>query len=673
MISKGDRTSMMAKAPNCSPGRLQRKAGTTLPDDKDSNVISRRAKTPSIVGRNLFAIVVLATMLIPFLDFLMDRAPSLPTEGTRHIRSLDDSLSAVTSDAGTPAKTVASLADQIERFEEILDNREVFENLSIRLSNTDARITVFASTSRSSSPLAEKGQQRGMVKLINQDWSGDDSFTSVILSVDQQKSYMQKFPENSVCGNGDALEKFEYFLSREQEHIATEIWKYCAMTWAFEGSTQDNVVAYIDLQSNRITLPMKSLLQKSSSLDLNKSARGLTVLGDSATFSHTVHGSLLVLQKSQKHVAQEMLRVLLDTPPDALLRNAKLLPETLYHLIEADAGVKQQSKENEVSLKQGLNLNKWYLFEYNCYVAPMSSYIKRRSKSSLNGQLNGYHLAQGCPKGTERCCTIYDDALDEHIIRNNFPLFPYHKATDDVLPLPLNPRPGTYKPDELPFIATIREETFTRPSNFPETPNAYDLLKDDELLSRENYEACKICFFNQTEIRKHFDFETCTPCYDECHGFCDLVAGKSPLKLQEKFVSKKMYVTLPLYRHDDDRYIPRIIHQTWRENVTRAKYPTISRFAESFSTSGWEYKFYTDDDMREFLVTHFPSEVVEAYDALLPGAFKADLFRYCALLIHGGLYADIDKLLESNLDISIPNDIGFTTVMVSSCWLRAKD
>jgi hypothetical protein len=46
---------------------------------------------------------------------------------------------------------------------------------------------------------------------------------------------------------------------------------------------------------------------------------------------------------------------------------------------------------------------------------------------------------------------------------------------------------------------------------------------------------------------------------------------------------------------------------------------------------------------------------------LRTGAFKADLFRYCVLLIRGGVYADMDVLLQTNLDEAIANDIGFMT------------
>ena len=101
--------------------------------------------------------------------------------------------------------------------------------------------------------------------------------------------------------------------------------------------------------------------------------------------------------------------------------------------------------------------------------------------------------------------------------------------------------------------------------------------------------------------------------------------------------------------------------KTWFEDISKEKYPNMSRLIESWKNSGWEYVFYDDNASENFLSMHFPPEVREAYDALIPGAFKADLFRYCVLLIHGGVYADMDVLLESNLDNSIPPDVGFLT------------
>jgi mannosyltransferase OCH1-like enzyme len=126
-------------------------------------------------------------------------------------------------------------------------------------------------------------------------------------------------------------------------------------------------------------------------------------------------------------------------------------------------------------------------------------------------------------------------------------------------------------------------------------------------------------------------------------------------------VTQEFWVRPPPYRRDPSRLIPRIIHQTWFEAVTPTKYPNMSRLIQSWSSSGWDYRFYDDGTAAEFISQHFPPQVREAYDALLPGAFKADLFRYCVLLIYGGVYADMDVLLESNLDNAVAPDVGFMT------------
>ena len=45
----------------------------------------------------------------------------------------------------------------------------------------------------------------------------------------------------------------------------------------------------------------------------------------------------------------------------------------------------------------------------------------------------------------------------------------------------------------------------------------------------------------------------------------------------------------------------------------------MSRLIESWKKSGWEYYFYDDDTAGEFLSTHFPPEVREAYESIIPG------------------------------------------------------
>jgi len=94
-----------------------------------------------------------------------------------------------------------------------------------------------------------------------------------------------------------------------------------------------------------------------------------------------------------------------------------------------------------------------------------------------------------------------------------------------------------------------------------------------------------------------------------CQCYCQVLCKYRP---EEPFISKDIWITLPKFRKDSDRLIPKMIHQTWFESVTIDKYPNMSRLIKSWETSGWEYKFYDDDASAEFLSTHFPDEVRQA-------------------------------------------------------------
>ncbi|KAL7575452.1 hypothetical protein ACA910_007351 [Epithemia clementina (nom. ined.)] len=106
--------------------------------------------------------------------------------------------------------------------------------------------------------------------------------------------------------------------------------------------------------------------------------------------------------------------------------------------------------------------------------------------------------------------------------------------------------------------------------------------------------------------------------------------------------------------------IPHIIHQTWFEELSVETYPHFSRLQNSWKASGWDYRFYTDDTARAYIQQHFPLMFVEAYDALLPAAFKADFFRLLVLLKDGGIYADVDVQLDiTNLDHFVTSNLSF--------------
>ena len=66
----------------------------------------------------------------------------------------------------------------------------------------------------------------------------------------------------------------------------------------------------------------------------------------------------------------------------------------------------------------------------------------------------------------------------------------------------------------------------------------------------------------------------------------------------------------------------------------------------------YSYHYFNDDDARNYIKKHFPNRVLQAYDKLKPGAYKADLFRYCVLYKMGGVY--IDTGMSSTAENPVP-------------------
>ena len=111
--------------------------------------------------------------------------------------------------------------------------------------------------------------------------------------------------------------------------------------------------------------------------------------------------------------------------------------------------------------------------------------------------------------------------------------------------------------------------------------------------------------------------------------------------------------------HHHYQRIPRIIHQTYFEDITKETFPQLVRLQNTWKASGWEYRFYSDDTARDYIRSHYPERFVSVFDTLLPGAYKADFFRYLVLFQDGGIYADIDVMLDANLDSFLTPDLAF--------------
>ena len=109
----------------------------------------------------------------------------------------------------------------------------------------------------------------------------------------------------------------------------------------------------------------------------------------------------------------------------------------------------------------------------------------------------------------------------------------------------------------------------------------------------------------------------------------NLKKQKQP-KLLVRYPMKTVYKTI----------IPQNIYQTWHsKQIPPLMFNAVSKIKKN--NPNFNYFLFDDNDCREFIKKHFKPDVLEAYDSLMPGAYKADLWRYCILFINGGIYLDI--------------------------------
>eukprot|EP00980_Cylindrotheca_fusiformis_P001952 scaffold443_cov125-Cylindrotheca_fusiformis.AAC.1 len=488
------------------------------------------------------------------------------------------------------------------------NNHHNQEELSRRRLTEESSIkpTVSVYVSHSESPNAAK---------LRRDLNHSPSVREVVIL-----NAKDPWPEFKVasCQGGMAKSRYQEFQANSHGHLALELLKYCALS--------TNGGLFIDSDS-----PMLSNLD-----DMLGSMPGNVAVLNDEYVPRAIHGAFFYVKDGS--IPQQMVQVLTTTSFDVLKSSPLLLAKSLYDAIAAHAKVGV--------LSTGVPLNEdWYLLQHTCTINTLGRKVTTPISTFA---LNSYRLNQNCPDPNGFCCNIHDPTAHTTHMMTKHMILPYQLLPHPSdLPEPLNAAAGHYDDDDVPYIATISEKVTPRPHEPFVTPNFFEILLQNDCLPSDK--KCSDCLRDKKGAN-------CQKCAAACPCYCKTLCN---IPVEEKFVSKELIIRPPLYARDPSRLIPKIIHQTWFEDVTPEKYPNMSRLIESFKQSGWSYNFYTDEEAQNFLSTHFPNEVRQAYDALRPGAFKADLFRYCALLIHGGVYADMDIMLEANLDLAIEPDIGF--------------
>lgn len=101
--------------------------------------------------------------------------------------------------------------------------------------------------------------------------------------------------------------------------------------------------------------------------------------------------------------------------------------------------------------------------------------------------------------------------------------------------------------------------------------------------------------------------------------------------------------------------IPKVIMQTG----SHKNYNSPNKDRIIAMNPGYKYEYYNDNDCIAFIRRHFSEHVAFAFKGLKPGAFKADLFRYCYIYAKGGIYIDLDLMPIRSLDEILNHDVNF--------------
>ena len=100
--------------------------------------------------------------------------------------------------------------------------------------------------------------------------------------------------------------------------------------------------------------------------------------------------------------------------------------------------------------------------------------------------------------------------------------------------------------------------------------------------------------------------------------------------------------------------IPKIIHQTWKNESIPAKWQALARSWREHHPA-WDYRLWTDESTRAFMAEHY-ADFIPIYDAYPYNIERADVMRYFILNHFGGVYADLDiECLQPIDDLIAPH------------------
>jgi hypothetical protein len=70
---------------------------------------------------------------------------------------------------------------------------------------------------------------------------------------------------------------------------------------------------------------------------------------------------------------------------------------------------------------------------------------------------------------------------------------------------------------------------------------------------------------------------------------------------------------------------------------------------------GYQLFYFSDDDCMNYIRDYYGEDYVNRFNCLVPGAYKADYWRYLILYKHGGCYSDFTQMMLTTFDELINN------------------
>ncbi len=131
--------------------------------------------------------------------------------------------------------------------------------------------------------------------------------------------------------------------------------------------------------------------------------------------------------------------------------------------------------------------------------------------------------------------------------------------------------------------------------------------------------------------------------------------------------------------------IPRIIHHLYNSTDAGLEASELSYLRWRRVNPGWELRFYDEAESQDIVGRWFP-KYLSIYRSLRTEGEKRDLFRYLAVLKHGGVFADVsiatpsmslkslDEVVRSDDTMVTSWDVEFPSgqAAINSCYIRAR-